>query len=380
MVEEVVWEILPSGTNRIPTPAALVKWSMLGEGSRPRPAAAGWFPEPHVVFDRATKIHPETWHVFAAPGRASSPNCTRVAGLEMLSGRCIVGRITPRVFTLIAGRFFEYVHYGLSETQSHHYKAGFMPRFAVYFVPKADDSMYEFGTQILGYDVRARRLVRMSQSLEQELGEIEDSWVDHARPFGMHVTICDALDCDFGTIPEVEARLLDLVNSFDPETEFRLRRCNEQPVVVWGEAGAYAIVLRYDSNLSLAMLHALLVGCINPLARGTGYLRDFIMGARTFDESRTRKLRMFSSHTVLDNWRPHFTLLDPFSGTNPEAMASAIARQTEAFQELKVDTVCLLVQEHDGANWFIYRELSRQGKNLGAQGAPSTNLARPRRI
>ena len=107
------------------------------------------------------------------------------------------------------------------------------------------------------------------------------------------------------------------------------------------------------------MLHALFVGCINPLGQGTGYSRDLITGARTFDQPQRRKLRMFSSHTVLDNWRLNFTLLDPFSGTNPEAMASALARLTEEFQELTLDSVCLLVQEHEGANWFIYREFLR---------------------
>jgi hypothetical protein len=234
-----------------------------------------------------------------------------------------------------------------------------MPRFAVYFVPKAGDSLYEFGTQILGYDVRARRSAQMSPSLQQELGKIEDSWVGHARPFGVHVTICDALDCDFATIPAVEARLSDLFDCFDPGTKFQLRRYNEQPVAIWGETGAHSIVLRYDPNLELAMLHALLVGCINPLGQGSGYLRDLITGDRTFDETLKRKIRLFSSHTVLDNWKPHFTLLDPFSGTNPEAIAGGLARLTEEFQELIVDSVCLSVQEHEGTSWFICREFLR---------------------
>lgn len=83
-----------------------------------------------------------------------------------------------------------------------------MAKFAVYFVPKSDSSFYEFGSQILGYDLRARRSVRISSSLEQELGKIDDTWVQDARPYGFHVTICDALDCDFTTIPVVESRLL----------------------------------------------------------------------------------------------------------------------------------------------------------------------------
>ena len=110
------------------------------------------------------------------------------------------------------------------------------------------------------------------------------------------------------------------------------------------------------------MLHALLVGCINPLGQGTGYLRDYLTGAREFDQSRAQKIRVFSSHTILDNWTPHFTLLNPYSGPNAEALASVLGRLTKDYQELTVDSFCLLVQEHERTNWFIYREFFREGK------------------
>jgi hypothetical protein len=236
-----------------------------------------------------------------------------------------------------------------------------MPKFAVNFVPKSDLSFYEFGSEILGYDLRARRPVGISSNLEKELGKIEDTWVQDARPYGFHLTICDALDCDFATIPAVESRLLDLLGCFGLATEFKLRRRNEQPVGIWGKTGAHPVVLRYDPNIELAMLHALLVGCINPLGQGTGYLRDYLTGAREFDQSRAQKVRVFSSHTILDNWTPHFTLLNPYSGPDAEGLASVLERLTKEYQELIVDSVCLLVQEQDRANWFIYREFSRVG-------------------
>ncbi|MBV9873751.1 MAG: hypothetical protein JO025_03395 [Verrucomicrobia bacterium] len=155
-----------------------------------------------------------------------------------------------------------------------------MPKFAIYFAPKSDSSFFEFGSQILGYDLRKRRSVEMSPGLRQELGPIDSAWVRGARPYGFHLTICDALDCDLSTIPVVETRLSELLRCFSRETEFKLSRRNKEPVAIWGSAGAHPIVLRYDPNQSLAMLHALLVGCINPLSRGTGYLRDYL-GSRT---------------------------------------------------------------------------------------------------
>jgi hypothetical protein len=219
-----------------------------------------------------------------------------------------------------------------------------MPRFAVYFVPKSDSPFYQFGSQILGYDLRARRSVQLSSGLEQELGQLQDVWVQDARTYGFHVTICDALDCDFATIPAVESRLSELLRCFAPGTEFKLRRRNEEPVAIWGSAGAHPVVLRYDPNLSLAM-------------------RDYLTGTREFDPSKAQKIRVFSSHTILDFWAPHFTLLNPYSGSDAKGLASALARLNEEYQELIVDSVCLLVQEHDEANWFIYREffLDRQG-------------------
>jgi hypothetical protein len=124
-----------------------------------------------------------------------------------------------------------------------------MPKFAVYFVPKSEESFYKFGSQILGYDLRARRSIQISSSLEQEIGKIEDTWVKDARPYGFHVTICDALDCDFATIAAVESRLLEWLGCFDPGTSFKLSRRNEEPVAIWGTKGAHPIVLRYDPNI-----------------------------------------------------------------------------------------------------------------------------------
>jgi 2'-5' RNA ligase len=60
-----------------------------------------------------------------------------------------------------------------------------------------------------------------------------------------------------------------------------------------------------------------------------------------------------------ESWAPHFTLLNPYSGPNADSLASALARLTEEFQEFTIDTVCLSVQERDGADWFIYREFFR---------------------
>ncbi len=68
---------------------------------------------------------------------------------------------------------------------------------------------------------------------------------------------------------------------------------------------------------------------------------------------------MFYSPTVLDSWYPHFTLLNPYSGSDPAHLASTFARLFEPYTHLTMQTVCLLVQMEVGENWHIYQEFYR---------------------
>jgi hypothetical protein len=112
-----------------------------------------------------------------------------------------------------------------------------MPKFAIYFVPPAESPFYQLGTHVLGYDVRGRTSATMPPGLEADFGRFDAAWTAIARPFGFHLTVCDALDCDWATIPVVERELVDLFSCFDPATEFALQRDAEKPVGIWGSAG-----------------------------------------------------------------------------------------------------------------------------------------------
>jgi hypothetical protein len=239
-----------------------------------------------------------------------------------------------------------------------------VPKFAIYFVPREDDPFYQLGSQILGYDVRGRVSVTMPAHLQRELGEIDSTWMAAARSFGFHLTVCDALDCDWSTIPAVENLLDDLLSCFAPATEFTLQRCATEPVAIWElweHAGAQCLVLRYHPNVMFSMLHALLIGSINPLGKGSGYLKRYLAGNQPAQPPHcVQQLRLFSSPAVLDNWFPHFTLMNPYTGSDPAAMALRLGRLSEASRTLTVHSLCLLAQEHDDANWFIYREFCRR--------------------
>jgi 2'-5' RNA ligase len=235
-----------------------------------------------------------------------------------------------------------------------------MPKFAIYFVPAADDPFYQLGTQILGYDVRNTAPASMRADLQDDFGRFDVKWVSLSRPFGFHVTICDALDCEWAKIALVERELKDLLGCFNPANEFVLFRDQETPIGVWGRSGAYCVTLLYRANAALSMLHALLIGRINPLGTGSDYLRDYLT-KRRFSETlhRAQQLRLFASPYVLDNWHPHFTLLNPYTEADSTTMVSRFIRLSASYNRLAISSLCLLVQDHDQANWRIYREFYR---------------------
>lgn len=235
-----------------------------------------------------------------------------------------------------------------------------MPKFAVYYIPQANDPFYRLGTSILGYDVRARTSAVLPSDLRENFGQFEIGWTDFSRPYGFHLSITEAIDCSWATIPRVERELTDLLDCFDPVHPFTLQRKVERPVGIWGEPGRNSLVLLYQPNEYLRILHTLIVARINPLGMGSGFLKKYIAHPeRELQPHLAQQTRLFYSPTVLDNWYPHFTLLNPYTGGEPVRMASLLAHLFEQYVQFTVHSVCLLIQMDDEADWHIYREFRR---------------------
>ncbi len=151
-----------------------------------------------------------------------------------------------------------------------------MPKFAVYYVPQANEPFYRLGTALLGYDVRAQTTVALPADLQRTLAPFDPAWTTIARPYGFHLTITEAIMCHEAVILRVEQELADLLACLDPAHPLLLHRA-EHPLGIWGEPGKYSLVLRYEPNASLRMLHTLLVARITPL----GYSSSFVQHAAT---------------------------------------------------------------------------------------------------
>ena len=231
-----------------------------------------------------------------------------------------------------------------------------MLKFAVYYIPEQEDGFYQLGTNILGYDIRKCQAVTMPSHLQSQFGQFDSSWNMHSQLYGLHLTINDALDCNWATLPQIERELVNLLACFDPSHRFTLQRCDDTPVEIRGEPRDQRLVLLYEPNKYLSMLHTLIVARINPLGIGSAYLQRYLTHLQDMQPHRAQQIRLFYSSKVLDNWSPHFTLLHPYTGDEPIHIASVLAELFHPYKLLTIRSVCLLIQLEDNTHWQIYRE------------------------
>jgi hypothetical protein len=193
------------------------------------------------------------------------------------------------------------------------------------------------------------------------LGSVDDAWVAVARPYGFHITITDAIDCTWATIPLVERELEDLLHCFEAAHAFTLQQRQDHPVVAWGTPRQEIIVLLYDANDYLKMLHTLLVARLHPLGTGSGYLQRALAEPppTTQPLHLRQRTRLFYSPTVFDSWQPHFTLFNPYTASDQDRVTRVMAALFRPFASLTVRSLCLLVQAEPQGQWQIYREVRR---------------------
>lgn len=228
-----------------------------------------------------------------------------------------------------------------------------MPKFAVYYVPETGDDFYKIGSSVLGYDVRKRESVEILSGL-QRIPHFKDQWLQKSGPYGFHLTVSDSIDFHFGRIAHIESELADILGCFNPIHEFMLQRRQEDFVAFWGPA----VVLRYDPNDHLKVLHAVIIARLHSMGTGSGYLQRYLADPEK-DKTRpyhARRILKFYSPTIFDSYTPHFTLLRPHSGESKNELIHLFSDTFGRFEKIRLRSICLLIQPSGEENWRLYRE------------------------
>jgi hypothetical protein len=233
-----------------------------------------------------------------------------------------------------------------------------MPKFAVYYIPDQDDPLYRLGSGLLGYDLRTHAFVKMAPTLRKRLGVFDEIWVQEARPYGFHLTIGDAIECTEQSLSLAARDLEGFLRCFHPIHPFTLTRNPELPIEVWGKHASSIIVLPYTPNNALLLFHALVVARINTLGSGSIYTEQLAIHHMPNDlpTYQVEQIRQFYSPYILENWHPHFTLLNPYTGNASHRMMRHLADIFAPFATVTVRSICLMAQDGDGTPWHIFKE------------------------
>ena len=97
---------------------------------------------------------------------------------------------------------------------------------------------------------------------------------------------------------------------------------------------------------------------VHTLGTGSDFLEHYRQNPSQYAESPVYAQRIleFYYHLILSDFQPHFTLLNPYTGANRDDLMERFTVLFRPFRELRMQSICLLLQQARGENWKIYKE------------------------
>ena len=237
-----------------------------------------------------------------------------------------------------------------------------MPKFGVYFIPEGNDvndKFFKLGSKVLGYDIINCQKIDGFKEFK-----INSEWLEYCVEYGFHLTIGDAIyfDCD---LEKIVTECYEILATLDPQKKFKLVPKNGVDFVDYHGVNRDILLINYEANDYLKIFHTLIVSCVHTLGNGSLYNQRKSNNLNEYSENTflDKRVDKFYTYTGLDNYCPHFTLLNPFRTSDPER-GRVKAILNDAFQEFKglsfiVDKIAIVYQDKDNSPFKIYKILSR---------------------
>lgn len=216
-------------------------------------------------------------------------------------------------------------------------------RFAVYLVPPASSPFYQLGSQLLGYDVRARRSLPLPDFLRPE-------WQASAAPYGFHLTVVEGFYTDLATLSAVEREARLCLGCLSPGADLTL---GSGHLEAWEDGRVW--VQRFEAPPAFLVLHTLLSARLAPFVTASPFDAEVAAGKwqRPFEVARMQLLR---TPRGLDTYQPHFTLVQPYGGHDPDGLRARLETLTRPFERLEVGSLALCVKPADEPHWHLQAE------------------------
>ncbi|MDZ7703006.1 MAG: hypothetical protein U5L04_00800 [Trueperaceae bacterium] len=222
-----------------------------------------------------------------------------------------------------------------------------------YYIPP-EGPFYDLGSQILRYDIRAERTAPLSDVVRAKIGAVPSGWIRDARHFGFHLTVGEALRVSSHDLPRIEDELAALLGCLHPDSRLTL---HYQGLRRWRDDKVW--VLRYRASEALGILQAVVVARLARYARHSHFIDAVRDNPNRYpDDYQRQRIETFLTPRGFDTWEPHFTLLNPYEGNEPERLAERLEPLFRPVRVLECESFCLVEKRDDGP-WRIRRELTR---------------------
>ncbi len=223
--------------------------------------------------------------------------------------------------------------------------------FAVYLIPSSDTPLYQFGSKIIEYDVRAQKELQPNPRLHNAIGA--------AFNYGLHVTIADALYCAAKSDIDLICKEVEfLANEFRPFA-IKLRLEKDFP----NERGISLVC--EDETGSLEALHHEMVARVYRKAVASNYDFDPSLADRDNDKERARlMIKHYHAPYILQRFTPHFSLLSNVPPKEKERIYGDIKERYEkAIREpmIEINKIAVMCRPDPDGHWQILQEYTLGG-------------------
>lgn len=217
--------------------------------------------------------------------------------------------------------------------------------FALYLVPSRNSGWYEFGSEILGYDVRDNKLV--SSTYANEVGS--------AHHFGFHLTISDVLY--FSGKEEMRSLIAEIRFLAQEVPRFKLSSLSVMSSMP--DSKSISLVPHDESGM-LEILHSESVARLFRRSLASDYTLGIAAAVRDNRHARSEAmLKRYRAPYILGSYRPHFTLMTNVNEADQPAIVKVLNNEIASrdLSALTVDTLCVMTQQSPGSRWHILEEI-----------------------
>ncbi|MGA1876111.1 MAG: DUF1045 domain-containing protein [bacterium] len=219
--------------------------------------------------------------------------------------------------------------------------------FAVYFVPEATSALYEFGIDVLGYDMRKNYRGKSKWS----------SYAGEAYNFGFHLTIADALYFFHQHEIDLLSKEIELLAQ-----EFKSFRLTFKIQAGFPNERSISLVCQDDSGTLEALHHELVFRCYRR-AVASNYSLGIAKLDRDKNETRSKlMIQRYHAPYILKQFQPHFTLLTEVPVDQMKQIAQEVEdlfKQKVPESHIDITSLAFMTQPKSNSNnpWQIKDEI-----------------------